>query len=150
MLCGWHHYKTGFLQQVIIMFDSRLLVLFPLLIALGGCFSLSERTKENALENTLSKYRIAMRWGRWDTLMGFRALKAPAMPDLNFDNIRITAYEVRQPPVPVGEQEVAQVVEIQYVLNDQQRLRKLYDKQEWRHDEETRQWTLYSVFPEFK
>ncbi len=132
------------------MFDLRLLVVLPLLIALGGCSSYAERKKGNELENTLSKYRIAMRWGRWDTLMGFRAPKAPAVPVQDFDNIRVTAYEVRQPPVPVAENEVAQVVEIQYVLNDQQRLRKLYDKQEWRHDEEVDQWVLHSAFPEFK
>lgn len=132
------------------MFDLRLLLLLPLLISLAGCSSVSERKKENALDSTLSQYRVAMRWGRWDTLVGFRAAKAPEMPQLDFDNIRVTAYEVRQPPVPVGEGVVAQVVEIHYVLNDLQRLRKLYDKQEWRHDEETLQWTLYSPFPEFR
>jgi hypothetical protein len=103
--------------------------------------------KETALDATLSTYQTAMRWGRWDALLGFRNAKAPPPPALPFDNIRVTAYEVRQPPVHISEDQVLQVIEIQYVLNDEQRLHKVFDKQEWRYDADANQWSLYSPFP---
>jgi hypothetical protein len=132
------------------MSAMRFLSVLLLTLGLGGCGALSEYRKESALEATLSQYRAAMRWGHWDTLMGVRAPEAPAVPALDRDNIRVTSYEVRQPPVPVGEDQVRQVVEIEYVLADRQRVRKLYDNQEWRHDAQRKAWLLYSPFPDFR
>jgi uncharacterized protein YceK len=102
---------------------------------LGGCSSLLGNKKESALEATLSEYQSAMRWGYWSTLMGYRGDKAPPVPALNFDNIRVT---------------VLQVAEIQYVLSDQQRVHRVFDKQEWRYNEKTGQWRLFSSFPELR
>jgi hypothetical protein len=112
--------------------------------------SYQERKKEIVLDDTLSKYRTAMRWGRWDTCLSFRDLKAPAVPEQDLDNIQVTSYEIRQPPVSTEEDSVLQVVEIQYVLRDRQRLRKVYDKQDWRFDVEQKVWRLHSPFPEFQ
>jgi hypothetical protein len=119
-------------------------------VLLGGCSSLPGNKKDNALETTLSEYQSAMRWGYWSTLMGYRGDKAPPVPALDFDNIRITGYEVRQPPVSVRDDTVLQVAEIQYVLTDQQRVHKVFDKQEWRYSEKTGQWRLFSSFPELR
>jgi len=127
-----------------------LLLLIVLLPLLGGCGAYSERKKEMALESTLYQYRTAMRWGHWQTLAGMRGPKAPAMPDFNRDNIRVTGYEIQQPPVPVDETLVLQVVRIDYVLQDSQRLKSLQDKQEWRHDKESKQWQIFSPFPQFR
>jgi hypothetical protein len=126
------------------------LILILLLAVTAGCSSFAERKKASALEMTLSSYRTAMRWGQWDSVIGYRSPEAPAVPELDLDNIRVTAYEIRQPPVPVKDDTVSQVVEIRYVLTDEQRVRKLYDKQEWRHDPEANQWSLYSPFPDFR
>ena len=126
------------------------LILIVLVLGLTGCMSFSERKKENALDHTLSQYRTAMRWGHWDTLFGFRDQKAPAVPEQDLDNVRVTSYEIRQPPVAVKENTVLQVVEIQYVLRNTQLLRKLYEKQEWRYGEEEKLWRLHSPFPQFQ
>jgi len=120
-----------------------------LILLLAGC-GYSEQKKENALESTLSQYRTAMRWGHWQTLVGMRAPKAAAMPELDLDNIRVTGYEIVQPPLPVDDTRVLQVVEVEYVLQDSQRLRKLVDEQEWRHDPEANKWLLHSPFPDFR
>jgi hypothetical protein len=120
------------------------------LALLSGCGSLEEKKKDAALDTTLSNYSTAMRWGRWETLFSYRDPTAPEAPDIDTDNIRVTAYEIRQPPVPISDEQVSQVIEIQYVIEDEQRLRKLLDKQDWRHDKETKQWRLHSAFPDFK
>ncbi len=136
--------------MVYIVRQLQLFMLIALLANLAGCVGFSERKKEMALESTLSQYRTAMRWGHWQTLAGMRGPKAAAMPDIDLDNIRVTGYEIRQPPLPVDETKVLQVVEVDYVLKDSQRLRKLSDQQEWRHDPESKQWQIVSPFPEFR
>ena len=132
------------------MFNAITLAALVLALSLTACKSIQERKKETALDSTLYSYHTAMRWGRWDTLLSYRGTKAPEVPEVDLDNIRVTGYEVRQPPVPTSEETVFQVVEIQYVLRDSQRLRKLFDEQEWRFDAETRQWRLFSPFPDFR
>jgi hypothetical protein len=117
---------------------------------LVGCAGYQQSKKESALNSTLSSYQTAMRWGHWETLVSYRGAKAPAVPEFDFDNIRVTSYEIRQPPVSTDENTAHQVVQIGYVLNDQQRLRKLYDRQEWRYDPEAKQWRVFSPFPDFR
>jgi hypothetical protein len=127
-----------------------IVLLLLAVLSLSGCMSLEERKKDAALDTTLSHYRTAMRWGHWDTLFSYRDASAPQAPDIKTENIRVTAYEIRQPPVPISDEQVSQVVEIQYVVEDQQRLRKVLDKQDWRHDKENNQWRLHSAFPDFR
>ncbi len=127
----------------------QIILLIVLLPLLAGC-GIAERKKEMALESLLYQYRTAMRWGHWQTLTGMRGPKAPAVPELDLDNIRVTGYEILQPPLTVDDTKVLQVVEIEYVLKDSQRLRRLRDEQEWRHDEEGKKWQIFSPFPEFR
>jgi len=128
----------------------RLLLLALFVTLLAGCGGYAERKKEMVLESTLSQYRTAMRWGHWESLLGMRASKAPALPEFDRDNVRVTGYEILRPPLPVDEGKVLQEVEIQYVLQDSQRVRRLREKQEWRHDEESKEWRIYSPFPNFR
>ena len=121
-----------------------------MLVGLAGCSTIQNRKKGIALDHTLANYRTAMRWGHWESLLSFRDPKAPELPELDLDNIRVSGYEIRQPPVEIEENKVIQVVQIQYVLRDQQRVRKLREKQEWRFDPENKRWTLFSPFPDFR
>lgn len=50
----------------------------------------------------------------------------------------------------VDEDTAIQKVEISYVLKDKQVLKKLKDDQLWRYDPETKQWWIYSAFPDFR
>jgi len=128
----------------------RLWILLLLTLSLSACVSIKERQKQSALDSMLYSYHTAMRWGHWDTLFSYRAAEAPEPPALDLENIRVTNYEVRQPPVEVKENTVIQVAEIQYVLRDRQRVHRLYDKQEWRFEPESKQWRVFSPFPAFQ
>jgi hypothetical protein len=119
-------------------------------LVLHGCTSFGDDKKATTLDSTLFAYQTAMRWGQWEALFNYRNVKAPPPPALPFNNIRVTAYEIRQPPVPVQEDQVLQVVEIQYVLTDEQRVHTALDKQDWRYDADARLWSLYSPFPELR
>ena len=132
------------------MHHAQKLILLLLLVGLAGCSSIQGQKKEIALNNTLSNYHTAMRWGHWESLISMRSPKAPKMPEVDLDNVRVTGYELRQPPVEIEKDKVVQVVQIDYVLRDRQQLRKLRDNQEWRYDPETKLWSLFSPFPDFQ
>ncbi|KOR27782.1 hypothetical protein TI05_18265 [Achromatium sp. WMS3] len=76
------------------------------LIILIGCDNIRQDKQETALEATLSTYQSAMRWGYWDALLSF--FNTPVAPETltNLDNVRVTAYEIRQPTILVTKQKI--------------------------------------------
>lgn len=122
-----------------------LIIIFPLL---AGCNSLLGNKPATTLETTLSAYRTAIRWGYWSQVFNFYTANT-IQPTIVLDNIRVTAYEVLQPPIFINEQHAIQVVEIQYVLNDKQILHKILDKQDWHYNNDTELWQLHHPLPKF-
>lgn len=117
----------------------------------GGCGTVKKERKENALTAALSAYGEAVRWGYHETAYGYLHpdLRAERpMPDLT--NIRVTGYDVVQPPLQPDEESANQVVRIEYVHEDEQRLRALSDRQIWRYDPDTKAWWLHSGLPGFE
>jgi hypothetical protein len=127
-----------------------LVVLIPLLSNVG-CASLTDDKIATRLENATSGYRQSIRWGYWDAAVGF--LHPDERSDIDpetLGNIRVTSYEVVQPPVIADDVTAVQLVRIEYVLNDRQRLESLADRQQWRYDDEMKAWWLHSGLPRFK
>jgi hypothetical protein len=129
---------------------SLALALALIMVAGVGCASVKKDSKRIALENALSSYRQAIRWGYFPAAAGF--LDPEIRNDVDtaaLENVRVTGYEVIQPGL-VGPDDVAvQLVQIDYVLTDRQRLRKLADRQRWRYDETSKAWWLASGLPDF-
>jgi hypothetical protein len=126
------------------------LVVILLALEGGGCASVKKDAKRIALENALSSYRQAIRWGYFPAAAGFLDPELDLEVDLQaLENVRVTGYEVVQPGM-VGPDDVAvQLVQIDYVLSDRQRLRKLADRQRWRYDDDGKAWWLQSGLPDF-
>ncbi len=137
-------------------------ILLGLLATLSACKTLGELRDQKTLQKTLDRYGAALRWGEWRSLAELRAPDARPMPRLDFDNIRVTGYEVILPPVmkapPNGKEtgqdeevkEAVQLVRIEYVLKDEQRVKRIQDQQTWRYDPESGQWRILSDFPGFE
>lgn len=103
-----------------------------------------------ALDNATKGYRESIRWGYYEAAVGF--LHPDARGDLDAEslaNIRVTGYEVIQPPVITPRQTAVQLVRIDYVLEDEQRLKSLLDRQEWRWDQDRAGWWLATGLPKF-
>jgi hypothetical protein len=130
----------------------RLLALTLAMIVLAGigCASVKKDSKRIALENALSSYSEAIRWGYFPAAASFLDPAIRSNIDIEaLENVRVTGYEVIQPGL-VGPDDVAvQLVQIDYVLTDRQRLRKLADRQRWRYDETSKAWWLASGLPDF-
>ncbi|WP_089729886.1 hypothetical protein [Candidatus Thiosymbion oneisti] len=121
------------------------------LLTLGGCAGATEKDDlAKALEATLATYGEAMRWGYFQTVYGYvhpdRRRKIPQ----HIDNLRIIGYEVLEPPRMHDEESAEQLVRIEYVHEDVQRLRAVLDRQLWRYDKASGGWWLESGIPSFE
>jgi hypothetical protein len=131
--------------------SARLFVFVAALLALSGCF----QAKNNALllEDTLTNYASAIRWGNMEDALGFvdpETLKAHPVTKLDLERyhqVQITTYN-DSPPVRINDLEVRQVVEIGLVNTNTQAARSIIDKQTWRLDEKANRWWLVSGLPD--
>jgi hypothetical protein len=121
-----------------------------LALALPGCARLKEDNRRIAFEHTSNGYREAIRWGYFHAAAGFLAPDArDGVDPAALDNVRVTGYEVVRPAKLGSGEDTEQLVQIDYVLRDSQRLRKLLDRQRWRYDDADKAWYLRSGLPAF-
>lgn len=129
---------------------SPSVLVLAVLLAAVGCGTVEKKNKATALEAALSTYREAMRWGYFETAHSYVHPDKRAEMPKGLDNIRVTGYEVVQPPIQKDEKNVEQVVRIEYVHRDRQQLRSLSDRELWRYEDDAKSWWLYSGVPEFE
>lgn len=131
-----------------------LFLLLATLALASGCARVEKEKKSEELQSTLNSYGKSIRWAYFETAYKFihpDLRKKENMPE-GLDNVRVTSYDVAQPPViKEGDQMKAeQIVKIEYVLRDQQIVRKISDHQHWHFDTETKTWWLHTRMPQFK
>ncbi len=133
---------------------APLLLALVLLLAafclLPGCATMERNRQVSALENSTHRYREALRWGYWQTAAELLHPSAQAQVDLEpLENVRISGIEVVRPAAISPEGTAFQLVQIDYVLADEQRVKRILDRQDWRWDEPRQQWLLHSGLPTF-
>jgi len=129
---------------------KTLILCVPLLLA--GCASVERDKQAIALKSAANGYETAIRWGYYETAFGY------LHPDLRKDkglpeglgNLRVTGYDVVQPPHIQDEETAAQIVNIEYVFEDRQVVKRLTDRQIWKWDDEQDSWWLMSGLPAFQ
>lgn len=126
-----------------------LLALVALLCA--GC---ATDQRNQTLITTLSAYAGTLRWGDFQSAQQFvdpavRAANPPSALDLaRYRQVRVTGYDEGAGPVPDGENQVRQVVQIGLVNLNTQSERTVVDRQLWRYDPEKKRWWLMSGLPD--
>lgn len=119
-------------------------------LLLPGCGKVREEGKSNALEAATAAYGSAIRWGYYETALGYlhpdKRVEMPA----SLEDIRVTSYDVVQPPLRQDGESATQVVRIEYLHDDVQRVKNLTDRQTWRYDPEAKGWWLHSGLPAFR
>ncbi|MEJ2610552.1 MAG: asparagine synthetase [Candidatus Thiodiazotropha sp.] len=130
---------------------KKLFTLIILLFLLNACKTLGEHQRIDSLEDVLHRYEASIRWasGRQSHTFLPPEKVSEALTPVS-DNIRVNHYEVVQGPTMLNEKRAVQMVEIEYVFQDTQILRRVKDMQDWRYDDEAKTWYLYSPIPEFK
>ena len=128
-------------------------ILVLLAVVLTACGTIDKMNKENGLDAVLKSYGHAVRWESISILPRFLQPElAKTQPAVAVDpeNVRVISYEVVSPPVMLSETEAVQVVKIQYLFRDQQRVLSLTDNQQWQFDETTESWQRSNHIPVFK
>ncbi|GAA0710928.1 hypothetical protein [Dokdonella soli] len=120
---------------------------------LGACATDPMRSKQKILDDTLRSYAATIRWGDVEQAQAFldpklREEHPPSALELaRFKQVQITAYN-EQPPLPVSDNEVRQIVEIGLVNVNSQSARSVIDRQVWKYDEQTKHWWLTTGLPD--
>jgi hypothetical protein len=126
----------------------------PILGALlaTGCGTIDKDRQAVGLQAATSGYQSAIRWGYYETALGY------VHPDLRrgktlpteLKGIRLTGYDVVQPPLIQEKDTATQIVDIEYLHEDRQVVKRLTDRQTWRWDDKLDSWWLQSGLPKFK
>ena len=136
------------------MRKSPLIILLVLALVSSGCAHVRKEKKTQGLTAATYAYGNALRWGYYDTAWNYLdpVTRSHLSPDqLQLKAIRLTGYEVVQPPLLLAEDQdqAEQWVQIEYVRQDTQVVRSLTDHQVWRYDEVSEGWRLTSEPPRF-
>jgi len=113
----------------------------------AGCGKVREEGKSNALEAATSAYGSAIRWGYYETALGYLHPDQRRELPPGLEDIRVTSYEVVQPPLRQDDDSAIQVVRVEYLHDEVQRVKGLTDRQTWRYDPDTKTWWLHSGLP---
>lgn len=128
-----------------------ILPLLALLLIAGGAEARSKRDK--LLDSTLAEYAATLRWGTIEAGASFidpAVLEKRPLTSLElerFRQVRVSYYHA-QDPVPLGKDEMRQVVEIGIINEHSQAERVVIDRQVWRWDAEAKRWWLTSGLPD--
>jgi hypothetical protein len=122
-------------------------------LMLIGCNPIKQDRLTDTLQNVTNGYQNALRWGYFENAYSYihPDRRGDTRSSENLDGLRLTGYDVIQPPVMNAESETAtQVVAIDYLYEDRQVVKQLKDRQLWRYDAEKKTWWLESGLPAFK
>lgn len=131
--------------------SARLGVLVACLLA--GCNPIKQDRLTDTLQKATSGYQNALRWGYFENAYSYihPERRGKALSPETLEGLRLTGYDVIQPPVMNAEAETAtQIVAIDYLYEDRQVVKRLKDRQLWRYDAEKKTWWLDSGLPAFE
>ena len=125
----------------------------PILLStllLSGC--VSDR-RSDALAHTMIAYANAVRWDGFEVAETFvdpKVREAHPITDLDrerFKQVQVNDYDDGNGPVPSGENEVRQTVQIGLTNLHTQAVRTIVDHQVWHYDTEKNKWWLETGIP---
>lgn len=129
-----------------------LVVLLAVSTGMGmGCAAVEKDRRAVGLQAATNGYQSALRWGYYDTAFGYvhpDQRRNQSLPEV-FADLRVTGYDVAQPPVILDDDSANQVVVIDYLYEDTQIVKRLTDRQQWRWDDQIGTWWLHSGIPAF-
>jgi hypothetical protein len=119
--------------------------------AAAACGTLGEEQRLTELDIRLRNYGAALRWGYYDTAAAFlrpRPGSEPPPPCVPRQDIRVTAYQVRDSGLSEDVRTAHVRATIAYVLLDASAVREVHDVQEWWYSDEGKGWFLDGGLPE--
>lgn len=129
---------------------KRSYILLPLLLAsitfvIAGCFA--TMSKMQKLDDTLRTYEGAIRWNEFEMANSFGADQKTSPDFSKLQNIRVTAYQVKNSSASKEELKARQTVVVQYYDASTLRQETAVHNQQWHYDEEKKRWLVEPNLP---
>jgi hypothetical protein len=134
-----------------ILFRAASLALTILALAAAAC---SANQIDKNRSEVLKQYETLVRWSQWDAAAAFIApeyLEQHPISRLELDRLRlfrVTQYTLRSARPENDGMTMRQSVEIRLFNTNQAVERTIMDEQEWRYDQVSKSWRLYSGLPD--
>lgn len=121
-------------------------------ILLTACQTIEGLKQGYELKDTLRHYANSFRWTQLNEAYDYLTQVAAAESEFpeNPDNIKVTSYQVVKAVVQSDETHAEQTVQIEFVFEDMQRVRKITDHQLWEYDGITKLWMRANAMPVFE
>ncbi len=131
---------------------KKIILHIVLILLLAGCNSMGTKQKGEGLVNAMDEYIAALRWGRFDSAIGYHLEKDDTTPEIDsstLEHIKVTEHKIKKKTISDSHDSATVEMEIQYYHNEYGTLKKISVKQEWWYHEDYKRWFLSSEFPKF-
>ena len=129
------------------------LALFLLMILLQSCNTFKVRETVAALENSITNYNVALRWGMYKDAYSYHFSPDGKQPPAKLDGleeISVTGIKVTEKIINTDHTEANVESTITYFLKTQGTIKEIKLNQKWWFNEEYKQWFVDHPFPDFK
>lgn len=136
------------------MHGLKRIAILSLSIGLWACGSVPMTSPERieALEQSLTNYYSALRWGHYAEAASLRASRSEAMEPSSMDaldHIRVTSYEITDQVVNEAQDEAKVVASVSFYIDDIGAVRTVMDRHTWWFDKTRKRWFLDGELPDF-
>lgn len=121
-------------------------------LPLAGCENFKTKDQSNRLDQALSAYTGAIRWGNYDTAMVFAVPRSGTGPGVNPDalvGLKVTGFTTRINRVNPTADEANVTVGFTYYHQDRTSIRQVEQTATWYFDPVRQGWLMDSPMPEF-
>ena len=132
---------------------SVFLVLFLLIILLQSCNTFKIRETVTALEDSITNYNVALRWGMYKDAYSYHFSPDGKQPPAKLDGleeISVTGIKVTEKIINTDHTEANVESTITYFLKTQGTIKEIKLNQKWWFNDQYKQWFVDHPFPDFK
>ncbi len=129
------------------------LALFLLMILLQSCNTFKVRETVAALENSITNYNVALRWGMYKDAYSYHFSPDGKQPPAKLDGleeISVTGIKVTEKIINTEHTEANVESTITYFLKTQGTIKEIKLNQKWWFNKQYKQWFVDHPFPDFK
>jgi len=128
------------------------LISFLLITLLQSCNTFKVRETLSALEDSITNYNVALRWGMYKDAYSYHYSPDGKQPPAKLDGleeISVTGAEIIEKTINAEHTEAYVESVITYFLKTQGTIKKIKLNQRWWLNEHHKQWFVDHPFPEF-
>tara|TARA_B100000029_G_scaffold476056_1_gene519881 strand:+ start:757 stop:1167 length:411 start_codon:yes stop_codon:yes gene_type:complete len=127
--------------------------LFLLMILLQSCNTFKVRETVAALEDSITNYNVALRWGMYKDAYSYHFSPDGKQPPAELDGleeISVTGIKVTEKIISTDHTEANVESTITYFLKTQGTIKEIKLNQKWWFNKQYKQWFVDHPFPDFK